>query len=42
MSVPFDRLLSDAKIKEYVTDKRLSAKSYMRYMLLRLMKMFKY
>lgn len=42
MSVPFDRLLYDAKIKEYVTDKRLSAKSYMRYMLLRLMKMFKY
>ena len=42
MSVPFDRLMSDAKIKEYVTDKRLSAKSYMRYMLLRLMKMFKY
>ena len=42
MSVPFDRLLFDAKIKEYVTDKRLSAKSYMRYMLLRLMKMFKY
>lgn len=42
MAVPFDRLLSDARIKEYVTDKRLSAKSYMRYMLLRLMKMFKY
>lgn len=42
MNVPFDRLFSDAKIKEYVTDKRLSAKSYMRYMLLRLMKMFKY
>lgn len=42
MSVPFDRLFSDTKIKEYVTDKRLSAKSYMRYMLLRLMKMFKY
>lgn len=42
MSIPFDRLLTDAKIKEYVTDKRLSAKSYMRYMLLRLMKMFKY
>ena len=42
MSVPFDRLISDAKIKEYVTDKRLSSKSYMRYMLLRLMKMFKY
>lgn len=40
--VPFDRLFSDAKIKEYVTDKRLSSKSYMRYMLLRLMKMFKY
>lgn len=42
MNVPFDRLFSDAKIKEYVTDKRLSAKSYMRYMLVRLMKMFKY
>jgi len=39
---PFDRLLLDSKIKEYVTDKRLSAKSYVRYMFLRLMKMFKY
>lgn len=39
---PFDRLLLDSKIKEYVTDKRLSAKSYVRYMFLRLMKMFRY
>lgn len=39
---PFDRLLVDSKIKEYVTDKRLSAKSYVRYMFLRLMKMFRY
>lgn len=38
----FDRLLVDSKIKEYVTDKRLSAKSYVRYMFLRLMKMFRY
>lgn len=41
-SVPFDRLMSDAKIMEYVTDKRLSAKSYMKYMTIRLMRMFKY
>lgn len=40
--VPFDRLLNSAKIAEYVTDKRLSAKSYMRYMVIRLQKMFKY
>lgn len=40
--VPFDRLLSDSKIIEYVTDKRLSAKSYMKYMIIRLLKMFKY
>ena len=40
--VPFDILLNDSKIKEYVTDKRLSAKSYMKYMLMRLLKMFKY
>lgn len=40
--VPFDRLLSDSKIVEYVTDKRLSAKSYMKYMIIRLLKMFKY
>lgn len=39
---PFDRLLLDSKIKDYVTDKRLSAKSYVRYMFLRLMKMFRY
>ena len=41
-SVPFDRLMTDSKIMEYVTDKRLSAKSYMKYMIIRLMKMFKY
>lgn len=40
--VPFDRLLNSAKIAEYVTDKRLSAKSYIRYMVIRLQKMFKY
>lgn len=40
--VPFDRLFNSAKIAEYVTDKRLSAKSYMRYMAIRLQKMFKY
>lgn len=40
--VPFDRLMNTAKIAEYVTDKRLSAKSYMRYMVIRLQKMFKY
>lgn len=41
-SIPFDRLLSDRRIVEYVTDKRLSAKSYMKYMTIRLLKMFKY
>ena len=41
-SVPFDRLMSDSKIIEYVTDKRLSSKSYMKYMMIRLLKMFKY
>lgn len=41
-SVPFDRLMSDNKIIEYVTDKRLSAKSYMKYMTMRLLRMFKY
>lgn len=40
--VPFDRFLSDSKIVEYVTDKRLSAKSYMKYMIIRLLRMFKY
>ena len=40
--LPFDRLFNSAKIVDYVTDKRLSAKSYMRYFLIRLMKMFKY
>lgn len=40
--VPFDRFFSDSKIIEYVTDKRLSAKSYMKYMIIRLLKMFKY
>lgn len=40
--VPFDRLMSSKRIMEYVTDKRLSAKSYMRYMIIRLMRMFKY
>lgn len=40
--VPFDRLLSDKRIMEYVTDKRLSAKSYIKYMIMRLQKMFKY
>ena len=40
--IPFDRILSDRKIMEYVTDKRLSAKSYMKYMIIRLMRMFKY
>ncbi len=39
---PFDRWLNSNKIAEYVTDKRLSAKSYMRYMVIRLMRMFKY
>lgn len=38
----FDRFLGSSKIVEYVTDKRLSAKSYIRYMLIRLQKMFKY
>lgn len=38
----FDRFLGGSKIVEYVTDKRLSAKSYIRYMLIRLQKMFKY
>ena len=40
--IPFDIFLSDNRIKEYVTDKRLSAKSYMKYMTIRLLKMFKY
>jgi len=40
--LPFDRFFNSAKIAEYVTDKRLSAKSYMRYMVIRLQKMFKY
>lgn len=40
--VPFDRLMSDSRIVEYVTDKRLSSKSYMKYMIIRLLKMFKY
>lgn len=39
---PFERFINSSKIKEYVTDKRLSAKSYVRYMFLRLMKMFRY
>lgn len=39
---PFDRLFSSRKIIEYVTDKRVSSKSYMKYMLIRLLKMFKY
>lgn len=39
---PFDRLFSSRKIIEYVTDKRISSKSYMKYMLIRLLKMFKY
>ena len=38
----FDRFLGSQKIMEYVVDKRLSAKSYIRYMLIRLQKMFKY
>lgn len=40
--VPFDRLLTHSKIVDYVTDKRLSSKSYMKYMIIRLLKMFKY
>lgn len=40
--VPFDRLMSHSKIMEYVTDKRLSAKSYIKYMTMRVLKMFKY
>lgn len=39
---PFDRWLNSSKIVEYVTDKRRSSKSYMRYMVIRLLKMFKY
>lgn len=34
--------LVNEKILEYVTDKRLSARSYINYMLIRLQKMFKY
>lgn len=33
---------ADGKIMEYVTDKRLSAKSYINYMLVRLSQMFRY
>lgn len=40
--IPFDRLMSDRRIMEFVTDKRLSAKSYMKYMTIRLLRMFKY
>lgn len=40
--VPFDRLMTNSRIVEYVTDKRLSSKSYMKYMIIRLLKMFKY
>ena len=39
---PFDRWLNSSKIAEYVTDKRISAKAYMRYMVIRLLRMFKY
>ena len=38
----FDAIPFLGKIDEYVTDKKLSARTYMRYMILRLQKMFKY
>lgn len=39
---PFNRLLSDKHIAEYVTNKPKSAKSYISYMIIRLQQMFKY
>ena len=38
----FDAMPLIGRMESYVTDKALSAKSYMRYMILRLQKMFKY
>lgn len=42
MDYGFQRLFPYSKIVEYVTDKRLSAKSYIDYMVIRLTQMFKY
>lgn len=38
----YDNWLGKKPILDYVTDKQLSARSYLRYMLIRLQKMFKY